>query len=79
MKKYATMFYRLHSATCEKERVIIVVETDVPFDDEHLTEFTKLFWKKLFALYPHWGTGYPLVDGRGWSSALGGNEFLEVK
>lgn len=79
MKKYKTTFNRFHSGKeWQEQNVEIVVETDIPFDDENLEEFEQLFWNKLFELYPDWGKGLPKINDRGWSSALSSGRFTLV-
>jgi hypothetical protein len=41
-----------------KEKVCVIFETDIPFDDEHINEFKDVIWKELWKQYPLWNCPY---------------------
>ena len=76
MKTWKTHFYRFNSYynPMIEQHSDVVFQTDIPFEDETLDEFIDVAWKVMWDQNPHFKN-----PAGGWSSVLGGREFVEIK
>ena len=56
MTLYAKYFSRknFYISPPLEEKVCVIFETDVPYDDDNIEEFEEIMWSALFKQYPLW-------------------------
>jgi hypothetical protein len=59
-----------------KQTADVVLQTDIPFDDEHLEAFEAALWDAMWTQNPHWAdSNGPKGLAKGWSSVMGGHRI----
>ncbi len=78
MALYRANFERTnHSVTPPlKQTADVLLQTDIPFDDEHLEAFEAALWEAMWTQNPHWAdSSGPKGLAKGWSSVMGGRSI----
>ena len=82
MKTYKAKFERINFGykPSLNQSADVLFQTDIPFDNEHITEFEEACWAAMWKQNPHWENPEgPLPDRAGWSSVLGVGSIEEVE
>lgn len=79
-KVYRAKFSRLNFTTSPalEQTADVIVETDIPLDNEHLAEFEHAIWSAMW-LQTKWNdTDVPVKGFFGWSSPRCDGKYVEV-
>lgn len=81
MARYKTTFERFNFgfSPALHQSSDVVFDTDVPFDDDNLTEFDEVMWEAMRQQNPTFmNANGPLPGTTGWSSVFGGHSIEKI-